>query len=275
MYDLDIIDDLAIDHDSSIQDVLMCWGTPSNGNDDGIIAAEDANDPDFIISTWKDLVEDSHSSLVLHDDDGPTCSESSSSSSSWDLNSPMGRQVALEELTTKYPRFIPPPLPYIPIRRSLRPLCTFVNFMGTRQGTVNPGTTTLAGKRKKNTASIEAYPLEIPSSSCSLPPTKRRQVTPTSPWTTVVPLVSPSLSPKTSHKLMKLTSMPSSFSSQQMEKRVVLPSSDVICDYGIRRYSWCQSSTSSSDDDDYKDDTDTDTTFSPHRRRMGDTSITP
>ena len=206
--------EIELENDSSIEDVLLCWGSGNASDQNSTINDDD----DFIISNWKEL-EDLHG-VVIND-----------SSETWDPTSSGGRHLLLEELKKKYPSFIPPPLPEVPIQRPHRPLCIFVNFMGTRQGSPKPGMLDIS-KRKRVELPLELpitgspYPTLLPS--CS--PVKRTKVNPSPSMMTELPLVSPTMSPTThARPIMQKSPLPA----RSATRRISTP---ILCEYYCRSY---------------------------------------
>ena len=206
--------DIDLENDSSIEDVLLCWGSGTSGDQNFTINDDD----DSIIPNWKDLED--IDGINLHD-----------SSEAWDPISSRANTLLLEELKKKYPSFIPPPLPEIPLQRPRRPLCIFVNFMGTRQGSPKPE---IADTSKRKRVEL---PLELPVSVLPHPmhlpsciPAKRRKGD-ASPSMMELPLVSPNMSPRThARPIMNISSLPA----QSATRRISNP---ILCEYHFRSYS--------------------------------------
>lgn len=206
MFDLDI----ELYNDSSIQDVLLCW-------DSGEKNSADVEDTDSIMLNFEDLECEEARTAVAHE-----------ASEEYDPHSPHGKQVMLEELMKKYPSFIPPPPPEIPIRRRPRPLCTFVNFMGTRKGPPRPGTAIFSSTQRIQPfgicTSASPFPTDMPN---SFPRPATRTIEELAPLN--LPLVSPTMSPISRRPIVNVTPLPVLLT----PGRITTP----VCEYNFKAYS--------------------------------------
>ncbi|CAJ1966559.1 unnamed protein product [Cylindrotheca closterium] len=80
----------------------------------------------------------------------------------------------LESLMKRYPEHIPASLPRM--RRKRRPLCLFVNFMGTRKNKTKPVSQPSGAKRGIATTMVPAHPPRDKTYTVPATPTKRQKV---------------------------------------------------------------------------------------------------
>jgi hypothetical protein len=105
--------DYEIDSEAtSIDDVLLCWESEGESEED------DEDSIQMIHKIRKDFLEDTCDINVIP-----------ASPRTAPLNFEQCNDLG--ELMQKYPAFVPKNMPKVPVKRS-RPLCTFVNFLGTR-----------------------------------------------------------------------------------------------------------------------------------------------
>lgn len=163
---------------ASIDDVLHCWGSVDNDDDESV----------DIISKVEDTVEDhmrcGGNDQFLSTGTQPSYSFQESSS-------------ILDQLVKKYPKFIPLDLPVSPRKRS-RPICMFVNYMGTRQPlAATPKPFSQPIEQKARVPEPTSYPTDAPLSyTRSL---KKRRILPKM-IPTMIPTDTPVVTPITKKK---------------------------------------------------------------------------
>jgi hypothetical protein len=134
------IEDLDSDN-SSIQDVLLCWGD----------FGEEDNECDSLNLMQQKLDVDCIPTDVL-----PPSPERVESPTDFS-----GKVAIMDRLMKKFPNFVPAALPTMPRKRS-RPICMFVNYMGSRESVAAPP----AAKPVKMKAEVmepTPYPTDVPS----------------------------------------------------------------------------------------------------------------
>lgn len=183
---------------ASIQDVFLCWES-----------SEDDSDLDSIdlIPAFGEVGGNIATVIPV--------SPRQSNSKSTNFSKDAGGQ--LDGLMKKYPSFIPESLPAVPRKRT-RPICLFVNYMGT-SGSVSlqakstpPKTKTKGKSKKKQVFKASPYPSDAPMPQVR-PAKKARRVTPTALQAVepvsaqiITPLSTPVTTPtQQSHKLQKIS----------------------------------------------------------------------
>jgi hypothetical protein len=166
---------------ASINDVLLCWESEEGEDDSDSIR--------MIHKIREDFLDDSCDINII-----PVSPRTVPPSVPVQCNS-------LEELMKKYPAFVPKRLPKVPVKRS-RPVCTFVNFLGTRD---QPKAVKKAAAKpmmvKAKVFEPSPYPTDAPSGVTR--PNKKLKT-----LTKDLPVVTPTGAPKQRQKIFEASPMP-------------------------------------------------------------------
>jgi len=153
---------------ASIHDVLMCWESGEDDDDIFSIKMIPKIEDDFLDPTVNIIPASPRGA-------SPTAMQ--------------GKCETLDHLLKKYPDFVPHDLPQVATMRA-RPLCIFINFMGTREPP-KPVKKTKAKTKKVKAKAMKPspYPTEAPSRSPR--PSKKPKMT-----TITFPVVTPTSTSK-------------------------------------------------------------------------------